>query len=87
MEATRLRQEISEARKKTDSRGTKLTSLREVGDEILAMKRYITMLLMSATNAREYRLTKDSLTCRREVEMELSKKREKTLDRNFASVN
>lgn len=81
-EAARLQQELSEATKESESRGPKLTSLKEVTDEFPTIRNDVVKLLSFVAKVREYRLVKNALTHQLEVEMKLLEEREKTLDRN-----
>lgn len=76
---------IVKALKKLESCGAELVFSREVGVEISAMKK-ATKAMMSVTKEREHLRGKGSLTRLRELEIDLLKQREKTLDRKSAST-
>lgn len=73
-------------RKEIEIRLAKLVSMKEVGDEIDAIRKKVLKLVTSVTKAGVRSFAKDALTRRRDVEMELPKEREKMLDRNLTVV-
>lgn len=78
--------ELSKVWKETTSRCTRLSSFKEVREDIRAIKTIITKVLLSVTKLRENRLKKDAQTSQQEIGMELLNEREKTVDRNLTSM-
>lgn len=71
---------MSEVKKETERRGAKLAMLKEVRDEIAAIKKYVAKLLSTVTKTRKFRLAKHLQTRQRKVKMELLQEPEKSLD-------
>lgn len=81
-ETAQLRQDLAETRKEIEKRNEKFASLKEVGNEIATMGKEVTKAVMSVTKAWGHLLFPDALAREREVEIELLKERERTLDRS-----
>lgn len=84
--AVQLRMKLYEARKEIECRAAKLAASKEVEVEITSIKRKVTKLLSSMKMLREYRLAESAKACQREVKIQLLREREKSSNRNLASV-
>lgn len=81
-----MRQELAEARKRADEQSAKLASLCKVVEEVSMIEKDVSKLLSYFTKAREHRVDQEALERQPEIEIDVLKDREKTLDRDLASV-
>lgn len=85
-EAAWLRHESAKARKNAVEQDVKLSSSDHVLEEVSTIKEDVSKLLSSSTQAGEHRVNQEALVRQREIDVNLSEEREKTLDFYLAFV-